>query len=297
VLQMPTSASDAILTFGAPATDSFIEVDGLTLDGASRAQGDGLLVLYSRNLRFKNMTIHHNRSQNIALLGTSNVDILTSTLTDALGHGNISLQDTSTNILISGNTIATGMQAGVSLDASAVSNGVTIAKNTITNTVTGIDVGPGTGVLVENNVIQGQSSAGIRVRSGATQWKVYHNDSVSNTGAGLLCESGATSGDFANNIAVANTAAQLVNTCGALTRGNLLTGTLAEIFTTVPVLKDTAPVSPAINSGVDLPSVTDDQIGTARPVAGLWDAGAREAQVVPTPGPRTGVRIGVMMFF
>jgi parallel beta-helix repeat protein len=297
VLQLPASAPDAVMTFASPSTDGFIEVDGLTLDGASRANGDGLLVLYSRNLHFKNLHVHHNHTQNIALLGASHVEIVTSTLTDALGGANVSLQDTSTNIVIRGNTITQSPVAGVSLDASAVSNGVVIAKNTMTNTGTGIDIGPGTGALVENNVIQRQSNAGVRVRSGAAQWKVYHNDSVSNTGTGLVCESGATGGDFANNIAVANTAAQLVNTCGALTRGNILTGTLAELFTTVPVLKETPPLSPAINSGVDLPSVTDDQIGTARPFAVKWDAGAREAQVAPGPGPRTGVRIGVMMFF
>lgn len=296
VLTMPSAATEGVLVFGAPGTDSFIEVDGLTLDGASRANGDGILVLGSSDLRFKNMAIHHNHYQNIAMLGASNVEIVGNALTDALGFANVVLYDTSTNILISGNTITTGVLAGVSLDASATSNGVTITKNTITSTVTGIDVGPGSGATLQNNVIQTQSSAGIRVRSGASGTHVYHNDSVSNTGTGILCDSGATSVDIANNITVAN-GTQFTNNCAALDRGNLKTGTLAEIFTTVPVLKESVPVSPAINSGVDLPSVTDDQIGNVRPFAGKWDAGARESQAGPAPGPSAGVSIRVMMFF
>jgi parallel beta-helix repeat protein len=297
VLTMPTAATDGVLIFGAPATDSFIEVDGLTIDGASRSSGDGLLVLYSSDLHFKNMTIHHNHYQNIAMVGASNIEILTSALTNPLGFANVALYDTSSNVLISGNTMSSGVLAGVALDASGTSNSVTIAKNTITSTVNGVDVGPGTGVVVVNNVIQSQSTNGIRVRSGAVGTHVYHNDSVSNTGTGILCDSGATGVDIANNIIVAN-GTQLTNNCTALDRGNLKTGTLAAIFTTVPVLKTTAPVSPAINSGVDLPSVTDDQIGIVRPFAVQWDAGAREAQIAPAPGPTTGVsRIMMMIYF
>jgi Right handed beta helix region len=301
VLQLPATNTGGTLFFRA-VTDRYIKVQRLTADGMSRAAGaggaDGILIYADAQfLRFENLTVRNDRFHNVAIIGASDIDFLTNTFTNALDAENIRTFYGVQNVLISGNTLSGSPAAGVLLDPTGDAQSVIVAKNTLSGTTVGVDVGTGTGTLLQNNVIQGESGNGIRIRTGASGTKVYHNDSVSNTGAGMVCDTGANGVDIANNIAVANTAGQLVNNCAALNRGNVLTGTLAEIFTTVPVLKDTAPFSPAINSGVDLPSVTDDQIGNARPFAARWDAGAREAQSAPAPGPTTGVSIRVMMFF
>jgi parallel beta-helix repeat protein len=300
VLQLPATNNGATLFFRA-ASDRYIKVQRLTLDGMSRAVGagggDGILIYSDAQfLRFENLTVRNDRYHNFVNIGASDIDLLTSTLTNALTDENIRTFYGVQNFLVSGNTLTTSPAGGVLIDPTGDAQNVTVAKNSISGTTVGVDVGAGTGTLVQNNVIQSESGSGIRVRSGATGTKVYQNDSVANSGTGIVCDSGASGVDIANNIVVAN-GTQMTNSCGALDRGNLKTGTLAEIFTTVPVLKTTVPVSPAINSGVDLPSVTDDQIGNARPFAGQWDAGAREAQSAPAPGPTTGVSIRVMMFF
>jgi Right handed beta helix region len=310
VVQLPVTHPGGVLTFRAPATDAYIEVRGLTLDGMSRADGDGILVNGSSNLRFKNLTIRNNHYSNVTLINSSDIEILTSTLTNALGWASVVLYGTANTVLVSGNTITSAAVGGVNLDPSAMSNSVTITKNTLTGVGTGIAIGPGTGAVVTNNLIREQSGDGIHIHRGAQRTKVYHNDTVSNAGTGILCDSGAgtTAGiDLKNNITVANTAAQLVAHCTLMSggdQGNTTTGTLAALFTNAGAgdysLKTSAPASPAIDAGVRLTAVTDDILGNARPfpAGGLPDAGAYESQSVPVAGPTMDMRLKVMgMFF
>jgi parallel beta-helix repeat protein len=308
VVQLPATNPGGILVFRAP-TDGYTEVRNLILDGMSRAAGDGILVNGSRHLRFKDLVIRNNHYSNVALINARDIEVLTSTLTAAQGWANVVSYGSGSNILVNGNTITSTVVGGVSLDPSGTTDRATITKNTMTGTGNGVDVGPGTGTVVTNNLIRAMAGDGIHVHTGAQGTKVFHNDAVSNSGTGLICDSGATAVELKNNITLANTVAQFVVRCTLAAggdQGNTKTGSLAAVFTNAGAgdytLKTSAPASPAIDSGVPLTSVTDDILGNVRPypAGGLPDAGAYESQSTPPPptGPTADVSIQVMgMFF
>jgi Right handed beta helix region len=305
VVQLPATNPGGIVYFRAP-TDGYTEVRNLTLDGMSRADGDGILVNGSSNLRFKDLVIRNNHYSNVALINGSNIEVLTSTLTNAQGWASVVTYGTGNNILVSGNTITSTVVGGVNLDPSAVSDNVTITKNIMTGSGNGVDVGPGTGTVVKNNLIRALAGDGIHIGTGAQGTKVFHNDTVSNSGTGIICDSGATGVELKNNITIANIAAQFVVGCTLAAggdQGNTKTGSLAAVFTNAGAGDYTlqlTPPSPAIDSGVPLTSVTDDIVGNVRPfpAGGLPDAGAYEAQSIPVSTPTTGVSVQVMgMFF
>lgn len=142
---------------------------------------------------------------------------------------------------------------------------------------------PCTNWIFRNNLVYDNDGPGVQIYTGATGVKVYGNSIYGNSGYGVLGQYYSSGPIIRNNIIYSNSSGSICDlgftgscTGGTATQGNNLTTNPG--FTNPGVGDFTiTSSSPAFDAGANLsPDLTDDFVGTARPVAAAYDIGAYE---------------------
>jgi hypothetical protein len=289
-LQLPVGGSVGLFVRDV----SYVAVAKLTVDAMARIDSNAFACVNADHITLTQVTARNSYYEPAYLSGCSD-----STFTQSLFHTAqvapvFTMDGTSSQVTLDQVELHTGTVQGLNANVNSGSNtNLVVTRTQIHGTGTGagtthaLDLGPGTGALLVNNIVD-HNKAGVRIRSGAGTVKVYHNALASNTpGTALQCDSGATSVTITNNISFGNGTDAVVNNCGALLATNLDNGTDPQWVNVAARDFHTQLTSGAINTGTALPEVTMAIDGTVRPVGLLYDQGPYETTVTVLPGDPT----------
>ena len=337
ILTRHASTESAIFTFGQNATvQRYIILDNLTLDGLSGhslgdpAVGSHLIKIdgiFNRadHIRIQNSTLK--RARMSAVLNTTNTtDPLSGCCNEYLNNevadnGNWTnfpagadfppaFYASAANNLFEHNNIHGSASVGIDIWNSSIAgytNNVIARYNRVWgNGIPGGKVGvgimitKGSGTIVYNNLVYGNTGAGIATNYDVSNVTIYNNTIYNTSGDqyvnGACIHIGAgTSGTATvkNNICWANAGSNTVVNGGAsatIVASN--NSSSNPSFTNSGAGDFTLQAgSPAINAGVSTaPTVTDDFIGTARPQGAAYDIGAYEFGTPDTTPPTVTTR-------
>lgn len=249
-----------------------IDLDGVNLSEAGyirftncevrNAPGAGVLIgRGSKFNEFINCNFHHN-----------GIDPAVGNL--PVGHA-IYIQ--ASNNLIEGCEIHHNTGYGVHVydgSTSAAHRNIIRRVKSYNNGANGILIGSGAGNIAYNNLVYSNGKAGIQVGFNATDNKVYNNTVYANVDEGIQIRSTSSSTLVINNIFYSN--GVNINNQGANT-------TLSNNLTTDPLFVNATgwnfrlkSGSAAVDKGIALSEVSDDQEGTPRPAGAGYDIGADE---------------------
>jgi hypothetical protein len=286
-LQLPVGGSVGLFVRDV----SFLTVAKLTVDAMARADSNAFACVTADHITLTQVTARNSYYEPGYFSGCSDSTVSLGVFHTSQVAPVVTLEGTNNNLTLDQLELHTGTLEGLSANVSSGSNtNLVVSRTQIHGTGTGagtthaLDLGPGSGALLVNNIID-HNKAGVRIRSGAGSVKVYHNAVASNTpGTGLQCDAGATSVTISNNISFGNGTNAVVNNCAAMLAKNLDTGTDPQWVDVAARNFHTPLTSPAIDMGTALPEVTIAIDGTVRPVGLLYDAGPYETTKTGLPG-------------
>jgi hypothetical protein len=286
-LQLPVGGSVGLFVRDV----SFLTVAKLTVDAMARADSNAFACVTADHITLTQVTARNSYYEPGYFSGCSDSTVSLGVFHTSQVAPVVTLEGTNNNLTLDQLELHTGTLEGLSANVSSGSNtNLVVSRTQIHGTGTGagtthaLDLGPGSGALLVNNIID-HNKAGVRIRSGAGSVKVYHNAVASNTpGTGLQCDAGATSVTISNNISFGNGTNAVVNNCAAMLATNLDNGTDPQWVNVAARDFHTQLTSDAINMGTALPEVTIAIDGTVRPVGLLYDAGPYETTKTGLPG-------------
>ena len=284
VIEMPIGGVNAVEV----SSTNNLTLSKLVVDAKSRTDSNALACIGSSNLTITGSEFKNAAFEVMYSSGCNNVTVTTTSFHDTTGASVITLVGTSNTISFNQVTVYNGPLQGIEAHSSSTTNGLSITRSTVRNTGTGaggfgIDIGGGSGALLVNNIVR-TNNAGVRLRSTATNAKVYNNTIYSNTGVGLQCDAGATTAQSTNNIYTAN-GTNLTNNCTMVVTTDSTTAT----FVSAPTDLRLADGSAGINTGTTIPTITTDFAGLPRQ-QDQQDIGAHE-RTQATPPSSTDITV------
>ncbi len=219
------------------------------------------------------------------------------------------------NGLIEGNDIYNNPGGGIQAYPGEISN-LIIRNNTlhhnnylVTSAVEGIIVFQGgttrvTGVQIYNNLIylNGEKqpfpgkSGGIRVANGASSTKIWNNTIYGNKGWGINIQTGVSGPPggtvVQNNIIFENTAGQIIDAGSDSTLTHNLT-TDPKFIKVESFNFKLQELSPAIDAGITLSTVTTDIMNFPRPYGSAYDMGAYEVGTSSSNSPTAPQKLSI----
>jgi hypothetical protein len=297
------------------AYNQFIELDGLILDGSNvlsnAVKFDGIDTTNSaHNIRIKNGQVRNagiNTPYTSCNLGQSDVsggamgilsvysmgysnEILNVEIHHNVCYGIYGINQS----VVDGNLIHDngaygihgygGINNMVIRNNRVYNNGYNSSQNGSSVTTPGILIGSGSGSLVYNNLVYGNSGEGIQVGfNGASNIGVYNNSIYNNADLCIYVRPSATSTTVRNNICWQNSNNTIGNDgSGSVINQNLLSNPLFVNAASADFHLQAG--SPARNAGVMISQVTTGFDGTTRPQESGYDIGAYEyIQGLPQP--------------
>jgi len=275
-----------VAMFHAPSTDPYIVLDRLVLDANRVPDSNGLVCRDgTHHVRFQRGMILNSFYETVFFQQSDTCEVLQSDISGNQRLAALGITNTK-NTRLEGNSIHDGAGHGI-WDTYGVGNtGFVIARNRIRQMAdAGVQVGPGPGWQVVNNIVTG-NKLGVQVLKGATGTKVTNNTIFGNTAAGVQIETGATQTALVNTLLFGNTPPLVNNGSGTTQLTNLTTDPLY----TNPAGGDFTlqPASPGIDKGSAVAGITVDFLGQARPQGAGYDIGAYETAGTTQPPAHVG---------
>jgi hypothetical protein len=268
---------------------SYVKLDKLTVNALGRVDSNALACINAQHLTITRSTFYNSYYEPGYFADCSDVSVTQTIFHTAQVAPIVTLDGTMPNVTFDEVEFHTGPYQGLNANVNSGSNTSLVVTRTQIHgvgmtggSVVALDLGPGTGSLIVNNIVD-HNNAGIRIRSGAGTVKVYQNAIASNAGQALQCDAGATAVTISNNIAFGNGANAVLNNCSATLAKNLDTG--ADPLWANVAGRDfhPGPTSPAIDNGATLLEVAVAIDGTPRPVGLLYDQGPYEQTLAGGP--------------
>lgn len=266
----PTTGVTTLELSNAP-TDHFLWIKDINVDCNSVAFSAGIALYGVNDIKLEGVNAHHCHFEGVYLDSTQGVELRGVQVHDPITTNPAIGISGTTNTVVTESTIYGGLGAGVG--SYSGNTGLVIEKNTVRNNVgDGIGVGGGTGLKVWNNIVQ-QNGIGVHILANENGAQVYYNTIWGSTGNCIVIE-GGVSAQVSNNIC--NQQAGIVNNAGAsvVFASNSCTGvsgcdTASPLFTSIVPgqagFLHLAVGSPARDSGVVIPALTQDITGRSRP--------------------------------
>ena len=268
-----------VAAFTAPATDRYILLSRLILDGNAGLTTQGLVVGPGAGpLRFQNGQVRNTGLERVSIDGGLGVELLSSTISGGLTFPPSACR-APRMACSSGRSAWRGVPShGVQMVGPNHTQ-ARLTQNTFrTNAGTGLDLAA-TGVLIDNNLIVG-NGLGMQVRETASDNQILNNTVADNTGVGVQIDEFALA-TVLTNMLIAGNASQLVDSGeDTVSTTNLLT---APGFVGGGDYHIASGASPAVDAGTTLTEFTIALDGTTRPQGAAWDIGAYERAGTPAP--------------
>ena len=295
VLQVNT---DVVAQFTTPATDRYVVLDRLILDGSASTSTstNGLHVANGAGpIRFQNGQIRNTHFERVLINGGVGVELLNTTLQGGTSLAAVRVQGNSPNFLLADSTIQTSPSTGVWLDSATLPN-ARITRTVIRdNAETGLRLRT-PGVQVENTLVTG-NALGVHVEAGTEDAQLLYLTIADNATTGLQLDAGALDTVVRNTILFGNgtnlvdAGTRTVQTTNLTTDPGFVGGGSYRIATPA--------TSPAVDDGTCLPGVVDVALdGTARP-SSACDIGVYEqvgSAGPPAPGALSATPRGASGF-
>jgi hypothetical protein len=224
ILQSP-AGGNATLWLHA-ASDRFIHFKRLVIDGANRTFNTLALFGTTQHVRFEQVEVKNVREGNegVYVLGSDHVELIDVFVHDTGSHA-LRLEGDIDTFLCERCHLYNSRTTGLSVDTTGTKKALSFRNSEVRNNGgDAVDLGGGAGTELENLLVQGNGSFGVRIRAGATKVALANSTIYSNAGPGIQCDAGASGVVLRDNIAYGNAgggANNVINNCGATVDGIL----------------------------------------------------------------------------
>ena len=194
ILELPAGqATPVTLFFRNPTTDHYIIVKNLIIDGMNRTNSNAVAFYNgSHHIRFEDSTIRKTASgfEAVVLIDADNIEFVSTTSTPTMtihnaGTDGIGLYGAVDGLVLQGVNLRNngGKGLNLSVDDGSHTNAMVNRSEIHHNGTEGIDIGPGTGAVVQNTHLY-RNGAGLRIRSGASTIRIDNNNAANNFNRG-----------------------------------------------------------------------------------------------------------------
>ena len=218
ILQSPEGGGTTL--FLRAASDKYLHFKRLIIDGANRTYNTVALYATAQHVRFEQVEVKNVRNANegFYVLGSDHVELIDVFVHDTGSHA-LRLEGDIDTFLCERCHLYNSKTTGLSVDATGVKKAISVRNSEVRNNGDdAVDLGSGAATQLENLLIQGNGSMGVRIRTGAKGVRLESSTIYSNTGNGVQCDAGASGVVLLENIIYGNAGGgvnNVVNNCGA----------------------------------------------------------------------------------
>jgi hypothetical protein len=291
-IKLPSSGVGVFFQNG--ANDKYIIVKGsighrLVLDGDNKVNSN-VMGIYpgAHHLWFQWVEVK-NTVGGYEAVYASNTDTIrwSDSLIHHAGLAGLGLDNGASNWMLERTMIHNNGSGGIVQYAGTVTS-LTIKESTVkNNTGHGIELGTSNNFNILNTLTYNNIGKGLWLKSGAVSPKIFNSTFYGNSAQGVHCEAGVTGALMTNAISFGN-GTNLLNACNITIAMSNTNGTDPLFVNAAAEDFRSADLSPSIDHGEVIPTLTIALDGTPRPVGPNYDQGTYERTTAP---PQQGLDV------